>query len=129
MAISNDSAGLVASGLQNFTIVTGDGNDVVSVVPSAERTIDIDCRGGWDELIVNPEGGGVAFGEKSILVSGMQSITYTAETEVITVDGLGSLRTEGGDNDTFGTATALSLVEDPAGSGYFIGRGIGSIEP
>jgi hypothetical protein len=32
-------------------------------------------------------------------------------------------------NDTQVTATPLSLVEDPLGSGYFVARGLGSIEP
>ncbi|HUU82658.1 MAG TPA: PPC domain-containing protein [Phycisphaerae bacterium] len=32
-------------------------------------------------------------------------------------------------NDTLATATALSLTEDPAGGGYFMGRGLGTIRP
>jgi len=32
-------------------------------------------------------------------------------------------------NDTLSTATGLPLVEDPAGSGYWMGRGLGSIQP
>ena len=36
---------------------------------------------------------------------------------------------EGRDNDTRQTATALTLVEDPAGSGYWLGRGVGRMEP
>ena len=36
---------------------------------------------------------------------------------------------EGGNNDIRGTATPLPLAEDPAGSGNFIGRGLGSIQP
>ena len=39
------------------------------------------------------------------------------------------LGVESGNNDTRGTATGLPLVEDPAGSGSFTGRGVGSIQP
>ena len=39
------------------------------------------------------------------------------------------LTLEGGNNDTLLTATALPLTEDPAGSGYFLGRGLGSLQP
>ena len=36
---------------------------------------------------------------------------------------------EGRNNETRQTATALTLTEDPAGSGYWMGRGVGSIDP
>ena len=36
---------------------------------------------------------------------------------------------EGDNNDTQATATELPLVEDPAGSGYYTGRGQGLIDP
>ena len=36
---------------------------------------------------------------------------------------------EGPNNDTRLTATALPLIEEPGGSGYFVGRGLGSIRP
>ena len=35
---------------------------------------------------------------------------------------------EGPSNDTSATATALPLAEDPTGSGYFVGRGLGSVQ-
>ena len=36
---------------------------------------------------------------------------------------------ESGNNDTLTAATALPLLEDPAGSGYRLGRGLGSVQP
>jgi len=36
---------------------------------------------------------------------------------------------EGEPNDTLAAATLLLLAEAPAGSGYFVGRGLGSLEP
>jgi hypothetical protein len=36
---------------------------------------------------------------------------------------------EGVNNETLATATALPLVEDPAGSGLWLGRGLGSVQP
>jgi hypothetical protein len=36
---------------------------------------------------------------------------------------------ESTNNDTLVTATALPLVEDPGGSGYWVGHGLGSIQP
>ena len=41
----------------------------------------------------------------------------------------GGLVFEGDNNDTQATATALPLVEDPPGSGYYVGRGQGLIDP
>ncbi|MCY2928853.1 MAG: lectin-like protein, partial [Planctomycetota bacterium] len=36
---------------------------------------------------------------------------------------------ESGNNDTQGTATSLPLTEGPVGSGYLVGRGVGSMYP
>ncbi len=36
---------------------------------------------------------------------------------------------EGGSNESLASATSLSLSEDPNGSGLFLGRGLGSIDP
>jgi hypothetical protein len=90
-----DSAGLIASSLTAFTVTTGDGNDVVTVVPSAQVTIHVASGPGMDELIVDPQGRAVTFGDNAILVAGMQPVTYDAQTEIVTVQGLGSFWTGG----------------------------------
>jgi len=47
-------------------------------------------------------------------------------TDVVLPPGLAF---EGTDNDTLSTATALPLAEAVAGSGYFVGHGLGAIQP
>lgn len=84
-----DSTGLVAGGLQNFSIITGDGDDMVRVVPSAVVAITVDGGPGYDRLIVDPQGGDATVGQNSITVAGMQLVTFTAETEeVVLVPGV-----------------------------------------
>jgi len=41
-SITIDSTGLIASGLQNFTIITGNGNDIANIVPSVNSVITFD---------------------------------------------------------------------------------------
>jgi RHS repeat-associated protein len=78
--------GLVASGLQTLTILTGQGDDIVNIIPSAAVTISIDCGTGWDQLSIGPQTNTVSLGTDSILVAGSKPITYTSATEVISVD-------------------------------------------
>jgi hypothetical protein len=85
-----DSEGLVASGLTTFTVTTGQGDDVVTVAPSTQTAIHVASGPGMDELIVDPQGNTVTFGTNSVLVAGMQPITYDDQTEKVTILGLGS---------------------------------------
>ncbi len=48
-----------------------------------------------DELIVDPQGSAVSFGANSVLVAGMQPVTYDDQTEKVTIPGLGSFWTGG----------------------------------
>ncbi|MCP4245957.1 MAG: hypothetical protein GY778_02810, partial [bacterium] len=119
-----------ASGLQNFTIVTGSGDDTVTLERlSAESEIAVSNGSGQDSLIVETQDGLVSLGENHITVSGFQPLSYDTETEMVTLSGLGSFVNEGDDNGSLAQATALVLVEDPAGGGYFSGHGLGSINP
>ncbi|MEJ2392692.1 MAG: CARDB domain-containing protein [Gammaproteobacteria bacterium] len=128
--ITIDSSGLVASGLENFTIITGSGDDTVTIEGlSADSAVVVSGGSGHDTLIVDSQDGLVSFGENRISVSGFQSLSYDVETEVVTLTGIGSFVTEGGDNGSLAKATPLDMVEDPAGGGYFSGRGLGSINP
>ncbi len=52
-----------------------------------------------------------------------------AFTRIFEVDLPDGFVYEGRDNNGRSAATALSLVEDPVGSGYYLGHGLGSIDP
>jgi len=78
-----DAAGLVASGLESLAIVTGGGNDTITVVPSPQATITVDGELGIDSLFVDTQGRDTTFSENGILVEGMQLITYSTDTEEV----------------------------------------------
>jgi len=94
-SVTIESDGLVATGLASFAIATGDGDDTIQVVASDTVPISVQGGTGHDELIVDPLGAAVSFGDGSVLVSGMQPVSYDGETEVLTVVGLGSFWTQG----------------------------------
>ncbi|MCU0915919.1 MAG: pre-peptidase C-terminal domain-containing protein, partial [Planctomycetes bacterium] len=94
-SITIDDTGLVATALTTFAVITGAGDDVVTVVPSAQAAISVAGGPGLDELIVDPQGNAVTFGDRSVLVAGMQPVTYDGQTEKVTIVGLGSFWTGG----------------------------------
>ena len=65
-----------------------------------------------------------AFSKERLVAVRSRALRLEPLEERVLLDGVGFVD-EVEPNDTLLTATGLSLLEDPAGSGYFVGRGLG----
>ena len=125
--ITTDGSGLVASGLSSLTILTGNGDDTISIEgASVTAAISVDGGVGYDTLVVGPQISPITLGTGSVVIAGMQPITYTSATEHVSIEDDITVATDTllqAGEYTFNTLTVnnnaiLTLASDPTRDGF-----------
>lgn len=66
------------SDVESAGLQAGGADDAISVTPSPETALDVNCGGGNDRVVVDPQGADVTSGPNPVHVSGAQPVTHEA---------------------------------------------------